>query len=95
MTSRIEEDALHLLIAFHELSGGKLNEPVPLGGRESPESEAAALRAGLDPESIGCETAVRYLLDQNYVEQAGEESNYTLTVPGVDKVKETQGTGQG
>jgi hypothetical protein len=92
MTSRVEDDAMQLLLAFHELSGGKLNDPVPLGSRESTEGEAAATRAGLDPGSIGCETAVRYLLDQNYIEQADEESNYTLTVPGVDQVKEMRGT---
>ncbi|MGB3634260.1 MAG: hypothetical protein WA982_09490 [Rubrobacteraceae bacterium] len=92
MTSRIEEDAVQLLIAFHELSGGKLNDPVPLGTQESSEAEAAAPHAGMDPESVDCETAVRYLIDQNYIEQADEESNYTLTVPGVDKVKEIRGT---
>ena len=88
MSSRTEDDAMMLLESFYDLSGGKLNEPVPLGSQESTEAEAAAPRAGMDPESVGCETAVRYLLDQNYIEQAGEESSYTLTVPGVDQVKE-------
>lgn len=96
MSGRIEEDALRLLLAFHELSGGKLNEPIPLGVQESSEAEAAAPRAGMEPGSVDCQTAVRYLIDQNYVEQAGqagEESNYKLTVPGVDRVKEMRGTG--
>lgn len=92
MTGRVEEDAMRLLMAFHELSGGKLNEPVQLGGQGSTEAEAAAPRAGLDPESVNVETATRYLLDQNYIEQSGEGSEYTLTVPGADRAKEIQGT---
>ena len=73
-TSGTEDDAMRLLLAFHELSGGKLNEPVPLGGPDSTEAEAAAPHAGMDPDSVDCETALRYLIDQNYIEQADEES---------------------
>ncbi|CAN5901465.1 hypothetical protein BH23ACT11_BH23ACT11_20970 [soil metagenome] len=91
MTNRIEEDGMQLLLAFYELSGGKLNDPVPLGDRESTSDEAAAPRAGMDPTAVGCETAVRYLIDQDYIEQADDESSYTLSVPGVDKVNEIRG----
>lgn len=87
-TSGTEDDAMRLLLAFHDLAGGKLNESVPLGGAESAEAEAAAPHAGMDPGTVGCETAVRYLLDQNYIERADEESGYTLTVPGEDRAKE-------
>ena len=86
--SRTEDDAMLLLGSFYDLSGGKLNESVPLGTQEGTEAEAAAPHAGLDPDSVGCETAVRYLVDQNYIEQADEGSNYKLTAPGVDRVKE-------
>lgn len=94
-TSGIEQDAEQLLLAFYELSGSKLNETVSVGGRESNEAEAAAPRAGLDPASVGCETAVRYLADRGYIEQSGGESSYKITVPGIDRVKEIRGVDQG
>lgn len=96
-TSRTEDDAMLLLEGFYDLSGGKLNEPVPLGNRESTEAEAAAPKAGMDPGSTGCEIAVRYLVDQGYIkaadDSAQEPDTYLLTVPGLDKVKELRGTG--
>ena len=89
---RTEEDAMLLLEGFYDLSGGKPNEPVPVGGSESTEAEAAAPRVGIDPESPNCEVAVRYLLDQGYVKSAGEDAaTYTLTVPGIDQVKSRRG----
>ena len=87
-TSGTEDNAMRLLLAFHDLSGGKLKEPVPLGGADSTEAEAAAPRAGMEPDSVDCETALRYLTDQNYIEQAEDGSGYALTVPGEDRAKE-------
>ncbi|MGF1473476.1 MAG: hypothetical protein ACFB50_17275 [Rubrobacteraceae bacterium] len=92
--SRIEEDAMLLLGAFYDLSGGKPNEPVPVGGPESTEADAAAPRAGLDPQDPGCEVAVRYLVDRGYIKAVDEESTaYTLTVPGIERAKELRETG--
>ena len=89
---RTEEDAMLLLEGFYDLSGGKPNEPVPVGGPESTESEAAAPRVGIDPESPNCEVAARYLLDQGYIKPAEEEADtYTLTVTGIDQVKSLRG----
>ena len=53
-TSGVEEDAMRLLGAFYDLSGGKLTEPVPIGGPEMP-GQGAAPRADLDPESTECD----------------------------------------
>ncbi|HZY64899.1 MAG: hypothetical protein M3N10_07725 [Actinomycetota bacterium] len=96
-TSRTEDDAMLLLEGFYDLSGGKPNKPVPVGDQESTEAEAAAPKAGMDPGSISCEIAVRYLVDQGYIKAADEPDQgpdtYTLTVPGIDKIKELRGTG--
>ena len=62
-TSGVEEDAMRLLGAFYDLSGGKLTEPVPIGGPEMP-GQGAAPRADLDPESTECAVAARYLVEQ-------------------------------
>lgn len=88
-TSRTKDDAMLLLGGFYDISGGKPNDPVPVGGPDSTEAEAAAPKAGMDPESTGCEVALRYLLDQGYIKAEDEETGtYTLTVPGIDRVKE-------
>jgi hypothetical protein len=95
--SGIEDDAMLLLDAFYELSGGKPNEAVPVGSRQSTEAEAAAPKAGMDPGTVRCETAVRYLVDQNYIEAAGETADqgpmYRITVPGLDQIRELRGAG--
>lgn len=89
--SGIDEAAGRLLGAFHDLSGEKLNEPVPLTGSE--EDEGAAEKAGIDPRGTGCEVAVRYLLDHNYLQEVeGGRSLYTITVPGLERVREMRGT---
>ncbi len=87
-TSGLEETALRLLGAFHDLAGGKLKEPVPVGGPERP-GEGAAPRAGLDPDSTECDEAVRYLVNQGYLEPAG--SGYAITVAGIDRARELRG----
>lgn len=89
-TSGLKDTALRLLGAFYDLSGGKLGEPVLVGGPEMPR-EGAAPRAGLDPDSVKCDEAVRYLVNQGYLEPAG--SGYAITVAGIDKAREMRGIG--
>jgi hypothetical protein len=89
-TSGVEEDAWRLLGAFYDLSEGKLTEPVPLGGPETP---GAAPRADFDPESTECDIAVRYLVDQGYIEPRGAASEYVIMVAGFDRVREMRGLG--
>jgi len=83
---------MRLLGAFYDLSGGKLTEPVPIGGPEMP-GEGAGPRADLDPESTECEIAARYLVDQNYIAPADGASGYVITVAGFDRVREMRGIG--
>lgn len=89
-TSGVEEDAWRLLGAFYDLSDGKLTEPVPLGGPETP---GAAPRSDFDPGSPECGIAVRYLVDQGYIEARGAASEYVITVAGFDRVREMRGLG--
>jgi hypothetical protein len=89
-TSGVEQDAMRLLGAFHDLSRGKLTEPVPIGGPEMPE-QGAAPRADLDPESPECEVAARYLVEQGYIAPADTPSEYMITVAGFDRVREMRG----
>ena len=86
-TSGVEENALRLLGAFYDLSGEKLTEPVTIGGPEIP-GQGAAPRAALDPESIECDVAARYLVDQGYIAPADAASEYVITVAGFDRVRE-------
>jgi len=83
---------MRLLGAFYDLSGGKLTEPVPIGGPEML-GEGAGPRADLDPESTECEIAARYLVDQNYIAPADGASGYVITVAGFDRVREMRGIG--
>ncbi len=89
-TSGLKETALRLLGAFHDLSGGRLREPVPVGGPESP-GQGAAVRAGLDPDSTECDEAVKYLINQGFLEPASGASGYAITVAGIDKAREMRG----
>ena len=91
-TSGVEETAMRLLGAFYDLSGGKLTEPVSLGGPEMP-GEGAAARANLEPESTECEVATRYLVNQGYIAPADATSGYVVTVAGFDRVREMRGIG--
>ena len=91
-TSGVEETAMRLLGAFYDLSEGKLTEPVPLGGPQTP-GEGAARKADLDPESTECDIAVRYLVDQTLIAARGNASEYVITVPGFDRVREMRGMG--
>ncbi len=87
-TSGLEETALRLLGAFYDLSGGRLRQRVSVGGPETP-GEGAAPRAGLDPDSTECDTAVRYLVNQGYLESTDE--GCAITVAGTDRVREMRG----
>jgi hypothetical protein len=91
-TSGVEEDAMRLLGAFYDLSGGKLTQPVPIGGPEMP-GEGAAPRADLDPDSTECDIAAMYLVEQGYIEPADATSEYVITVAGLDRVREMRGIG--
>jgi hypothetical protein len=91
-TSGVEEDAMRLLGAFYDLSGGKLTEPVPLGSPEIPGQGAAPI-ADLDPDSPECDIAARYLVDRRYIVPADAASEYTITVAGFDRVREMRGIG--
>lgn len=91
-TSGLKDTALRLLGAFHDLSGGRLGEPVPVGGPETP-GQGAAPRAGMDPGSIECDEAVKYLVNQGYLEPASGASGYAITVAGIDKAREMRGIG--
>jgi hypothetical protein len=91
-TSGVEANAERLLVAFYDLSGEKLTEPVPIGGPEMP-GEGAAPRADLDPESTECAVAARYLVDQGYIAPADAASGYVITVAGFDKVRAMRGMG--
>jgi len=88
---------MRLLGAIHDLSGGKLYEPVPVVVPEDP-SKGAARKAGVDPDSTEDEVALRYLVDQGYVRAAGDPAaggsrDYELTVAGLDKAREMRGLG--
>lgn len=90
-TSGVEESAMRLLRAFYNLSGGKPTDPVFLGREDSPPNEGAANAAGLDFGSTELDVALRYLLDNGYLNAADEPSCYCITVPGIDRARAAQG----
>lgn len=90
-TSGIEEMSMRLLEAFHDLSRGRLEEPVTLKDEETSGRETAAARAGLDPLSTDPAVAIRYLLNQGYVEPTGTVGAYAITVPGMDLIRQRRG----
>jgi hypothetical protein len=90
-TSGIEDMAMRLLRAFYDLSGQNPTQPVALGTPESPPSDSAAKVAGMELGSSELDVAVRYLLDQRYIKQADVSGTYTITVMGIDKVREERG----
>jgi membrane protein len=90
-TSGVEEVAMRLLGAFHDLSGHNPLRPVPIGAPESPPNESAAKAAGVEPESTECDVAVRYLLNQGYIKETYAPSAYTISVQGIDRAREMRG----
>ncbi len=84
-------------MAFHDLAGGKLDIPVPVGGSDS-EEEGAADRVGANWDATERDVALRYLLDQGYVRGGDTGSVYTLTYQGLERAREhpgLTGTGEG
>jgi hypothetical protein len=92
-TSGIEDSAMRLLGAFYDISGHNLTVSVPIGTPDSPANESAAKVAGIEPGSTECDVAVRYLLNQGYVKESDEPSAYTITVAGIEKVRESRSPG--
>jgi hypothetical protein len=90
-TSGIEDVAMRLLGAFYDLSGHNPATAVQIGAPESPPNDSAAKAAGVEPGSTECAVAVRYLLNQGYVEKSGAPSEYAITVQGIDRVQEMRG----
>lgn len=89
--SGIEEDAMRLLAAFHDLAGGKLNVPVPVGGADSDEPGAADRARLGDWDNVERDVALRHLLSQGYVEAQGTGTGYTLTYAGLERAREYLG----
>lgn len=91
-TSGIENVAMRLLGAFYDLSGHNPLKPVPIGAPEAPPNESAAKTGGIEPGTTECDVAVRYLLNQGYIKETGDApSDYTITVQGIDRVREMRG----
>ena len=88
--SGTKDNAMRLVAAFHDLAGGKLNVSVPLGGPES-EEDGAADRVGSNWDATERDVALRYLLDQNYVEAGESGTSYTLTYQGLEKARKYLG----
>lgn len=96
--SAVQDAAMRLLVAVHDLAGGKLYEPVPVVV-PGEASRGAAPKAGIDPGSTEDEVAVRYLVDQGYIRAAGEPAagggqDYELTVAGLDRARQYRGLGE-
>ena len=90
-TSGIEDAAMRLLGAFYDMSGQNPTRPVPIGSPDSPPGDSAAKAAGIEPGSTEPDVAARYLLNQGYLEPTDAPSAYTITVAGIDKVREMRG----
>lgn len=88
--SDTKDNAMRLVAAFHDLAGGKLNVEVPLGGPDS-EDDGAADRVGGEWEATERDVALRYLLDQGYVEAGESGAGYTLTYQGLEGAREYLG----
>ncbi len=94
----VEGSAMRLLGAFYDLSGGRPGEEeVPLGGDGASQGRGAAQEAGIDPASVpGAverDVAVRYLLNQGYVEEGAGTgpASYKITPSGVERVGRMRG----
>jgi hypothetical protein len=73
--------------AIFDESGGKFNQPVALGGQDS-DQEGAADRAGFTSDHTQRDVALKYLLDQGYVQPDENGMGYRLTLAGSDYVRE-------
>ena len=89
-TSGIEDSARRLLDAFYDFSGHNPIVSIPIGTPDSTPEESAAKAAGIEPGSTECAVAVRYLLNQGYIKETNDPSKYTITVTGIEKVRESR-----
>ena len=85
--SGVREDANRLMEAIFDEAGGKLNQPVALGGEDS-EQDGASERAGLTSDHLQRDPALNYLLGQGYLQADENGMGYRLTVAGSDYVRE-------
>ncbi len=85
--SGVKEDANRLIEAFFDEAGGKLTQPVALGGQDA-EQDGAAERAGFTTDHTQRDVALNYLLDQGYVQADEDGMGYRLTLAGSDYVRE-------
>ena len=97
-TGWVEGSAMRLLGAFYDLSGGRPGEEeVALGGDGASQGRGAAQEAGIDPASVPGsverDVAVRYLLNQGYVEEGAGTgpASYKITPSGVERVGRMRG----
>ena len=88
--SGTKENGMRLLAAFHDFAGGKLNVSVPVGGPDL-EEEGAADRVGRNWDATERDVALRYLIDQGYVEADESGSGYTLTYQGLEQSRDYLG----
>lgn len=87
LDSGVKEDANRLLEAFFDEAGGKLTQPVPLGGQDV-EQDGASERAGFTTDHTQRDVVLNYLLDQGYVQTDEDGMGYRLTLAGSDYVRE-------
>lgn len=85
--SGTKEEANRLLDAFYDEAGGKLTQPVALGGEDS-EQDGASERAGFTSDHLQRDPALNYLLDQGYLRADENGMGYRLTLEGSDHVRE-------
>lgn len=85
--SSVREDANRLMEAFYDETGGKLTDPVPLGGEDA-EQDGASERAGFTSDHLQRDAALNYLLGQGYIQADESGSGYRLTLAGSDYVRE-------
>lgn len=85
-----KENGMRLLAAFHDLAGGKLDVPVPVGGPDSDE-DGAADRVGSEWDATEKDVALRYLTDQDYVRPKGDGTGYAITYQGLEQAREYLG----
>ncbi len=85
--SGVKEDANRLIEAFFDEAGGKLTDPVTLGGQDT-DQDGAADRAGFTTDHTQRDVALNYLLDQGYLQADESGTGYRLTLAGSDYVRE-------
>lgn len=85
--SGVLQDANRLLEAFYDEAGGKLTDPVALGGQDTDE-DGAAERAGFAHDHTQRDVALNYLLNQGHLQADENGTGYRLTLAGSDYVRD-------